>query len=253
MLPKNLHLHLFIWFWVILSFVIISFFLILRASGYVLNLKAKTIEKTGLMVISSDPKGALLYVNGKYKEKTPCTLNYLRPGLYYLKIEKDGYKDWEKTEQVEAGKYVKEEPVLFLEKPIIEETTEKIENSLDNLNSIQIPEEIPKEAQDLASDKNKKKLLYRTEFEIWLYFLDKSEKDRFKIVARFSKPIKKVVFYPTYSHILFVIDNELRIIEISGENDTKLLDLPSLNFWVTNSGKEIIYKDESGYKKAKIR
>jgi hypothetical protein len=238
---------------VILSFVIISFFLILRASGYVLNLKAKTIEKTGLIVISSDPKGALLYVNGKYKEKTPCTLNYLRPGLYHLKIEKEGYKDWEKTEQVEAGKYIKEEPVLFLEKPIIEEATNEIENNLDNLNNLEMPKEIPKEAQDLAWDKNKRKLLYRTESEIWLYFLDKPEKERFKIVARFSKPIKKVVFYPTYSHILFVIENELHIIEISGTNDTKLLDLPSLDFWVTTSGKEIIYKENGGYKKATVR
>lgn len=253
MLPKNLHLHLFIWFWVILSFVIISFFLILRASGYVLNLKAKTIEKTGLIVISSDPKGALLYINGKYKEKTPCTLNYLKPGLYHLKIEKDGYKGWEKTERVEAGKYIKEEPVLFLEKPIIEETTETIEDNSNNVSSPDTPNEIPKGALDITLDKNKKKLLYRTEFEIWLYFLDKLEKDRFKIVARFSKPIKKVVFYPTYSHILLLIDNELRIIEISGENDTKLLDLPNLNFWVTTSGKEIIYKDDSGYKKAKVR
>ena len=257
MFPKNFRLHLFIWFWLILSFSLVSLFLIFRASGYIINFKAKTIEKTGLIVISSDPKSALLYLNGKFKEKTPCKLDYLRPGLYHIKIEKDGYLPWEKTEKVEAGQYIKEEAILFLKNPEIRDSTstnldvelspKQADVPSDILNSI------PNDAQDFSWDKNKDILLYRTEYEIWLYLRKNEDGSENKIIARFSKPIQRVAFYTDYKHILFVTDLQLRIMEIDGGNDTKLLNLNTIEFALQQGGKEIIYKDNDILKIAKVR
>jgi len=95
--------------------------------------------------------------------------------------------------------------------------------------------------------------LYRTDFEIWLYFPNNPEKERNKIIARFAKELKKVMFYPDFQHIMFVTDNELRIIEITGTNNIKLLGLPSLDFAVSDSGEEVYYRESGNIKKSIIR
>lgn len=255
MLPKKIYLYSLIWTMTAVSFLLFSAFLILRASGFVINLKAKTLEKTSLIVVNSSPKGALLYINDKFKEKTPSKLAYLKPGYYHLKIEKEGYQAWEKTEILSPSEFIEENAVLFYAEPEIEAAIAseiKMVEKKTNVESDEVINQLPQGAADLSWHKNKKILLYKTDYEIWLYFLDKSEKDQHKIVARFLDKVQKVAFFPDFEHILFVVNGKLRIVELDGSNDTKLLDLPSLDFWpITIS--EIIYKDGDSFKKAKVR
>jgi len=258
MLPQKFHLHLFIWFWVILSFLLLSFLLIAKAAGLTFNFKAKILEKTGLLVISSDPKGADLYLDGKFKGKTPYKLEYLTPRLYRITLTKEGYHNWEKTEKIEAGKFIKENALLFLKNPVVTEATDDEAEFLRTPpKEVVVDEDIkkllPSGSGDFSWDKTKSILLYRTGSEIWLYYRDKPEKERNKIVARFTQDLKKVLFYPDSQHIMFVLNNELRIIETSGTNNTKLLDLPSLDFAVSNSGEQVYFKENNKIKKAKIR
>lgn len=258
MLPKNFRLHLFIWFWVILSFLFLSILLIAKASGLVFNFKAKTIEKTGLIVVTSNPKNAYLYLNGEYQSQTPAKLEYLLPGLYQIRVEKEGYHTWEKTEKLEAGKYIKEEALLFLKNPEISTVTNDeaeplFEQNKEVILSEDILQNLPQGATDFSWDEDKTTLLYRIDGEIWLYFTTAKPEAKNKIVARFSKNIQKVSFFPDYKHILFIIDNELRIIETDGTNNTKLLPIPSLEFAVSNSKDEIYFKDGTQFKKAKVR
>lgn len=255
MLPKKFHLHLFIWFFVILSFIICAFFLILMASGYRLNLKAKVFEKTGLIFLNSDPRNASIYLNGKFMNKTPRKISYLRPGIYQIIIEKDGYKKWEKSQEVKADLVCEEKNIiLFLENPKIEEVENKIETEIEKEDiDPQILENIGikgEEIKDYDFSKDKEKLVYLIESEIWLYL--KKDKTN-KIVTRLSKPIKKILFYPDYSHLLFLSENKLRVIEIQGTNDTELLELSGEDFSVSKDGKEIYFQKEGKIMKVKIR
>lgn len=253
-----LYRHLFIWFWIILSFIVFSGFLIFRVSGYIINFKAKRIEKTAIITISSDPKDASVYLNGKLQGETTAKFTYLRPGLYNFRVEKKGYTVWEKTVRLDPDRFLKEEAVLFLANPTIQdakpEELDIISKQPPNvdLNDASLAE-LPKNIFDIQYNKDKKNLLYRAGNEIWLYFLDNPKSEKNKIIARFSKTLQKVAFYPDAEHILFVIDGKLRIIETTGTNDTQLLDLPSTDFWVSSSGREIFFKDGITVKKAKIR
>lgn len=251
-MPKNIHLHIFIWFWVILSFLTIAFFLILRVSGFRLNLKAKTLEKTGLIILSSEPKGASVFLNGKLKGKTPLKLSYLKPGLYHLEVKKENYKNWEKSLRVQPPLVNKEKALLFLENPEIIKVEEKIEPKKREDLEASILEKIGKEKEIRSWDfsKDKEKLVYLKDDEIWFY--NKKEKE-LRLVARFSQPVKKVLFYPTSEHILFLINSELKIIETSGTSETKLLDLPSQKFWPDEDGRYIFFEENKELKKARIR
>jgi hypothetical protein len=71
------------------------------AKGYRPSLKSKTLKGTGLLVATSYPKGASVFINNKLTTATDDTLN-LPPGEYQIKIAKDGYISWEKTLILEA-------------------------------------------------------------------------------------------------------------------------------------------------------
>jgi len=81
---------------IMVSFIAISAFLIIYASGYQINFKARIVEKTGIIVVKSDPS-AELHVNNKSRGKTPSRLMFLPKGIYHLRLQTPQYKNWEKT------------------------------------------------------------------------------------------------------------------------------------------------------------
>src|SRR3989338_1462921 len=85
-------------------FVVVGTTVALRwAKGYRFNFSKQgpTMAGTGLLVASSDPKGAQVYLNGKLTTATDDTLN-LPPGSYEVEIKKDGFMAWKKTLEVTA-------------------------------------------------------------------------------------------------------------------------------------------------------
>ncbi len=80
------------------SFIIISTYIIsLIARGYRFSIKDGLIlNPTGMISATSRPKGASVYVNEKLVTATDDTIN-LSPGVYSLKINKDGFLPWQKT------------------------------------------------------------------------------------------------------------------------------------------------------------
>ncbi|WP_462273698.1 PEGA domain-containing protein [Methanohalophilus sp.] len=50
-------------------------------------------EETGSLRISSNPSGAKVYLDGKYKGPTPLTLDNIEAGSYRLALKKSGYED----------------------------------------------------------------------------------------------------------------------------------------------------------------
>lgn len=55
----------------------------------------KGLKSSGLLVATSEPKGAKVYVDGKLVTATHDTV-YLEPGEYWVEIKKDGYIPWKK-------------------------------------------------------------------------------------------------------------------------------------------------------------
>lgn len=74
---------------------------ILYATGYRLEFggdgtgNIKFVEGTGLVVVTSHPDGARVFVDGKLRTATNNTIDLL-PGEYLVEITKDGYIPWKK-------------------------------------------------------------------------------------------------------------------------------------------------------------
>lgn len=78
--------------------------------------KGPTLTGTGLLVASSDPKGAQVYINSKLTTATDDTLN-LTPGTYEVEIKKEGFTPWKKTLKITAELVTQTTTKLFLSVP----------------------------------------------------------------------------------------------------------------------------------------
>lgn len=108
----------------LIAFVVLFLFLTilvsLYASGYKFNLSwppkfNKLLQKTGILAISTVPKGATIYLDGKAQRGqtlkfwgddylvTPNKVKGLLPGEYELRLERDGYWPFEKKIRIEPG------------------------------------------------------------------------------------------------------------------------------------------------------
>lgn len=98
----------------------IIFVLILLASGlivffsrgYRINLQSKSLKSTGLLVATSFPDGASVFIDGKLTTATNNTIN-LNPGFYQVKISKEGYIPWEKKLKIQGEIVTKTDAQLF--------------------------------------------------------------------------------------------------------------------------------------------
>jgi len=60
-------------------------------------------QKAGSISISSNPSGAKIYLDGKYKSVTPDEIMDIPAGQYMVELRKSGYKNWKKSIEVKAG------------------------------------------------------------------------------------------------------------------------------------------------------
>lgn len=77
---------------------------------------------TGLLVTTSKPDGASVFINGHLSTATANTIN-LAPGEYNVKIFKDGYFPWEKKIKIEKEVVTKADALLFPTAPKLESLT----------------------------------------------------------------------------------------------------------------------------------
>lgn len=103
-------------------FILILVALIGYARGYRINFSKKTISPTGILVASSYPNGAKIYLNNKLYGATNSNIN-LPPGKYWLEIKKDGYSSWKKQITIKGEIVVKVEVLLFPQNPSLSPVT----------------------------------------------------------------------------------------------------------------------------------
>lgn len=105
-------------------FIFISTYLIsLLARGYRFSLKnGFTLNPTGIISAVSKPKGASVYIDDKLITATDDTIN-LTPGIYKLKISKDGFLPWEKTITIKPETVYQADIQLFSAVPDLKPVT----------------------------------------------------------------------------------------------------------------------------------
>jgi len=86
--------------------------LIRFAQGYRPDLTSLKFKPNGLLVATSTPDGAQVYIDGKLYSATNTTLN-LTPGKYEVEIKKDGFTSWKKTLTVKKELVTKTDAYLF--------------------------------------------------------------------------------------------------------------------------------------------
>lgn len=92
------------------------------ASGYRPDLSQRTFRPTGLLVATSIPDGASVYIDGKLKTATDNTLN-LPPGEYEVEIKKDGFFSWKKKITLKTEVVTKADALLFSTYPDLKALT----------------------------------------------------------------------------------------------------------------------------------
>ncbi|MGE5425779.1 MAG: PEGA domain-containing protein [Bacillota bacterium] len=126
---KKIRDLLFILF--IVVFVVTTVLVSFHAAGYTLKKTwpprfDRLIEKTGMLILDSEPQGAVIYLNGERQRRswlidigrnditTPTKIKNLEPGEYTLRLEKDGYWPLEKKVRIESGQAsFAEDMILF--------------------------------------------------------------------------------------------------------------------------------------------
>ena len=111
----------------ILSFVFIgvaalAFLVVKLAQGYRPDLSNRTLRPTGLLVATSEPEGAQLWVDGKLRSATDTTLN-LAPNEYDVEIKKDGYFTWKKKLTIKKELVAETDAYLFSTVPDLKSLT----------------------------------------------------------------------------------------------------------------------------------
>ena len=80
------------------------------------------IKPTGLLSATSDPIGSQVYVNGELKTATNNSLN-LDPGIYTVKIAKEGYIPWQKQLRLQGEVVNRTDAFLFPTSPSLSPLT----------------------------------------------------------------------------------------------------------------------------------
>ena len=114
---------------VLFSILIVVFVLTLAAvvifwaRGFKPNFTNGTIERTGLIVASSTPTGAQVYLDDRLTSATDTNIAFLEPKTYKVRIQKDGYTTWEKEIEVRADLATEIKALLFPLAPAIKPLT----------------------------------------------------------------------------------------------------------------------------------
>ena len=118
----------------VLAFLIMASVIIPYAFGYKLDPAGFKLQKTGMFVIETEPKGALIYLNKQLQTskflmfsgneekaiKSPAKLSHITPNTYTVRLELDGYWPWEKELTVKASETTYLEDVKFFKRNLPE-------------------------------------------------------------------------------------------------------------------------------------
>ncbi len=87
---------------VAIGIVIATLVLLYQAYGFGLG-KNGTVIQNGLVFLSSQPRPANIYMNGKLSTHQTNARIAIPSGIYHLRLQRDGYRAWQRIIEVEGG------------------------------------------------------------------------------------------------------------------------------------------------------
>lgn len=116
-MTKKARSILFILFAVL--FLSVAPLIIFYCQGYRFDFEAKKITQTGGFFLKISPKGASVFLNDEFQEKTDLffgsvLIDNLLPKKYNLRVEKENYHTWEKNLEAEAKKVTEVKNILLV-------------------------------------------------------------------------------------------------------------------------------------------
>ena len=85
-----------------IAFIILAPIIVLFVLGIKYDFGSHKFVRTGIITVTTQPKGAEIFLNGKDYGPTPTTIRFLAAGGYDVKISKPGYFDWNKRLEVRS-------------------------------------------------------------------------------------------------------------------------------------------------------
>ncbi|MEX0934189.1 MAG: PEGA domain-containing protein, partial [Candidatus Saccharimonadales bacterium] len=103
-----------IWYLLIFLFIVSGTIALVRyGQGFIYDREAGEIVSGGLVLLSSSPRGANIYLDGESNSRSPSRLRLPR-GEYHIEMLRDGFRPWRKLIEVEPGRVVNAEyPILI--------------------------------------------------------------------------------------------------------------------------------------------
>ena len=99
----------------VLIYLIVCPLLILYSLGIIFKPADQSLQKTGIIDLSSIPSEGIVYLNTKrLLEKTPTTIRDLNPGQYAIKITLPHYKPWIKNVTVKESEVTLAKDILLI-------------------------------------------------------------------------------------------------------------------------------------------
>lgn len=232
-------------FWIfVLLFLIISPIVLFYAFGYQLDIDSLTLQKTGSLVIKTEPGGAKIFLNNQAQKNflkkfynaagayrlAPTKLKRLVPGDYQVRLELDGYWPWEKRLPIYANESTFVENVRFFKKSqpqfVAIQPTEQLlkaieandQKRLGNLNASTLPQHLNAVDGQWLDDK---KLLYATDFEIWIWQTDGSS----QLLTRVSEQLQRVFWHHDSNYLIYITVKGVYSLELDSRSNHRLTQL----------------------------
>lgn len=96
--------------------IVTAVIVIAYARGYRFDTTNPGLNSTGILVATSEPNGAQVFIDGEFSGATNSNIN-LDPGNYDVTITKEGYHTWNRTMRVQGEIVVTTGATLFLRNP----------------------------------------------------------------------------------------------------------------------------------------
>lgn len=187
----------------ITTFIVVAPIIILYTAGYRYNFVKNKIEKTGLIVVNSEPENATVFINGKeFKMKTEARIKNLLPDTYLVRVEKEGFHPWEKLLEVKSKLSTFAENIVLFKDALPEQIVSgKIQLS-----------ELSNDGKIMAFvENNTLKLLNLKDETIEEVYLSTAQIENISFVKNDSKILLEEKYYPHFKVIDLNNDNEIFI------------------------------------------
>lgn len=224
----NINARRAIAFSLILAFIILTPLLLMYTTGYRYNFKKAQVQRTGALVVETEPKAATISLNGKnINDKSPARLNNVLPDEYIIDVVKDGYYPWSKKLNIKPQETTFVEDIILFAKS----TPEKISEH---------------EIKEIFFSPNHDFAIFTTENfkQDYLYLLNLNNQ-REKLLYNNNKlfDINNVIWAEDDSKVFFQLDGQSQIAtttfpqrQIELNQDTKDFPIKATNFqWNTNN------------------